>query len=366
MTVMAAFREAVNEGLRRGLHTGVQLCVMLHGKEHFNGAFGEAAPGRELTAEHLMPWRSAGKPLTALLLLKELQQREIPLSTPLASLLPEAASTDKASISMHALLTHTGGFPQVDTGWPQVSWDESIRRVLHEPCTLPAGTAAYHPQSSWFLLGEILRRFAGGGLSFTEVLQRDLLQPLGLSDVYCGIPAEELPALSERLPSLYERDRGQLVPAPWGTPAWLIQSSPGSNLRGPVRQLARFMQLLLDGGRFPAAGQFAPEDLVRAMTTRQRIGEYDQTLQHKVDFGLGIICDSNAWGIETLPYGFGRWSSSRSFGHGGSQCALAMCDPERGLAVAWAANGFCGEGQHQRSNRLFQEAVYRDLGFADQ
>lgn len=365
MAALAAFREAVEEGIRRGLHTGVQVCVLLDDHEYFNGAFGESEPGRALTAEHLMPWRSAGKPLTALLLLKELQSRGIPLTTSLASLLPEAVDTDKAGCSLQSLLTHTSGFPQVDTGWPQAGWDESVQRVLQEPCGLPYGTAAYHPQSSWFLLGEILRRFAGGSLSFSELLQRDLLGPLEMTDVWCGIPEGQLSALSDRLPGLYERERGQLIPSGWGTSAWLTRSSPGSNLRGPVKQLARFMQLLLNGGEDSSGGRFVPEGVVRAMTSRQRTGEYDQTLQHIVDFGLGVICNSNAWGVETLPYGFGRWSGSGSFGHGGSQCALAMCDPERGLAVAWAANGFCGEGQHQRRNRLFQDALYRDLGFAD-
>ncbi|MGV2337113.1 MAG UNVERIFIED_CONTAM: hypothetical protein LVR18_24495 [Planctomycetaceae bacterium] len=52
------------------------------------------------------------------------------------------------------------------------------------------------------------------------------------------------------------------------------------------------------------------------MTARHRVGAFDQTLQHIVDFGLGVICNSNVWGVDTVPYGFGRWSSSGAFGHG--------------------------------------------------
>lgn len=366
MTLLTTFQEAVADGIRRGLHTCVQVCVLLDGHEYFHGAFGETEPGRALSTEDLMPWRSAGKPLTALLILKHLDAHRIPLSTPLASLLPEAAATDKAAISLMSMLTHTAGFPQIDSGWPHASWEQSVQRVLEQPCGLPDGTAAYHPQSSWFLLGEILRRLAGGSFSFAELLRHDLLEPLGLSDVYCGIPEEQLPGLANRLPQLYERERGQLIPAAWGTPAWLTRSSPGSNLRGPVRQLAQFMQLLLSEGMTEDGREFVPAELVRAMTARHRVGAYDQTFQHIVDFGLGVICNSNVWGVDTVPYGFGRWSSSGAFGHGGAQCALAMCDPERRLTVAWAANGFCGEAQHQRRNRMFQDALYKDLGFADE
>jgi CubicO group peptidase (beta-lactamase class C family) len=125
------------------------------------------------------------------------------------------------------------------------------------------------------------------------------------------------------------------------------------------------MELMMRGGRLLDGTEYVSGATVSSMTLRRRVGAYDQTLQHVVDFGLGVICNSKRYGVDTVPYGFGRWSSEGSYGHGGSQCSLAMCDPERELVVAWAANGFCGEGQHQRRNRLMQDALYRDLGFAD-
>ncbi len=45
---------------------------------------------------------------------------------------------------------------------------------------------------------------------------------------------------------------------------------------------------------------------------------------------------------------------------------MGFCDPDTKLVVAWAANGFCGEGQHQRRNRAINEAVYQDLGLTQQ
>ena len=98
------------------------------------------------------------------------------------------------------------------------------------------------------------------------------------------------------------------------------------------------------------------------MTARHRIGEFDQTLQHTVDFGLGVICNSNKYGVETVPYGFGQYCSSSAFGHGGAQCSMGFCDPERRLVVVWSANGFCGEGLHQRRNRMINNAICVDLG----
>jgi CubicO group peptidase (beta-lactamase class C family) len=230
------------------------------------------------------------------------------------------------------------------------------------------GTAAYHPQSSWFLFGEILTRTASSSgeaqHSFADVLKQELLDPLSMSETACGIPTERLDKFTGRLPTLYERDKGQLRPSPYCETPWLTRPSPGGNLRGPIRELGTFLEMLRRGGKTVDGREMVSAATIQQMTSRQRVGQYDQTLQHVLDFGLGVICNSNRYGVDTVPYGFGRYSGEGAFGHGGSQCSMGFCDPEHGLVVAWSANGFCGEGQHQRRNRMINEAIYRDLAIA--
>merc|ERR1711916_322324 len=67
-------------------------------------------------------------------------------------------------------------------------------------------------------------------------------------------------------------------------------------------------------------------ETVDLMTSRQRVGAFDQTLQHVVDFGLGVIVDSNRYGAETVPYGYSRYCSERTFGHGGSQSSIGFAE----------------------------------------
>jgi CubicO group peptidase (beta-lactamase class C family) len=119
--------------------------------------------------------------------------------------------------------------------------------------------------------------------------------------------------------------------------------------------------MFLRQGRLPDGTRLTSADTVSLMVSRHRTGQFDLTLQHIIDFGLGVIINSNQYGADTVPYGFGKYCSPNTFGHGGSQCSIGFCDPERELVVAWAANGFCGEGQHQRRNRAINEAIYRDL-----
>jgi CubicO group peptidase (beta-lactamase class C family) len=90
----------------------------------------------------------------------------------------------------------------------------------------------------------------------------------------------------------------------------------------------------------------------------------DRTFQHVVDFGLGFLVDSNRYGANTVPYGFGLHCSPRTFGHGGAQSSMGFADPEHGLVVAWAANALIGEPRHNARNRAINTAIYEDLRLA--
>ena len=356
---------AVQDGIDRRLHTGVQLYASVNGQAVVNAAIGESSPLQLMTSETLMPWRSAGKPLTALLLLQLIEAGRLKLHSTVAELLPEFAGTDKEDVTVFDMLTHQSGFPQMETGWPNSEWSESIRNIQNQPRLLEIGTAAYHPQSSWFLIGEILQRLESseGAVRFSEILQRQLLTPLDMSHSTCEIAHAALPTLAEKMPVMYERDKGQLVESSYCQIPWITQPSPGASLRGPVSELGRFYEMLLRGGTSSTGQQLVSTATIQQMTSRHRIEKFDQTLQHTVDFGLGVVCNSNKYGVETVPYGFGQYCSEGTFGHGGSQCSMAFCDPDRQLVVAWSANGFCGEGQHQRRNRMINNAIYEDLGF---
>jgi CubicO group peptidase (beta-lactamase class C family) len=105
-------------------------------------------------------------------------------------------------------------------------------------------------------------------------------------------------------------------------------------------------------------------EAVEAIVAGHRIGMYDHTFRHVMDWGLGFLLNSARYGEHTVPYGYGPHASPRTFGHGGSQCCTGFADPENGLAVAIAWNGRPGEAAHDRRLRETLAAVYEDLGLA--
>jgi CubicO group peptidase (beta-lactamase class C family) len=119
--------------------------------------------------------------------------------------------------------------------------------------------------------------------------------------------------------------------------------------------------MLLNGGELNGVRLLTPQS-VNLFTTARRVGMYDETFRHKIDWGLGFLICSKKYGYKALPYSFGPHASDRAFGHNGFQSSTAFADPEYGLVIAIAPNGTPGEPAHDKRLRHVLGAVYEDLG----
>lgn len=342
-------------------HVGCQLYVSRRGETLVNAASGEAAPGVPMTPDSLLCWLSSGKPITAIAIGLLWQRGMLQLDDPVADHIPEFGQHGKEHITIRHLLTHTAGFPLLDTGYPKADWQESLQTVYAAsvPSDWAVGhTAGYHVSSSWFILGELIGRLSGK--SFEQFVHDEVFQPFGISDAYFAISEEEASSLGNRLGWTWRRVGKELQPLDWHQPPRLTRASPGSSARGPIQELGRFYKAILEilkGGSSPLTPQ-----TVEALVSPHRVGQEDRTFQHIVDFGLGFLVDSNRYGPDTVPYSFGRHCSPRSFGHGGAQSSIGFADPEHDLVVAWAFNSLIGEPRHNIRNRAINTAIYEDLG----
>ena len=350
---------AIRAGIDRGWHTGMQLYVSQQSQGETT-EWGDADSGTPMTSSTLLPWLSAGKPITAVCVMRCIERGDFSLQTPIQHLIPEFS---EAEITIQDCLTHTADLKPVVTGWPQTPWNEIIHRVCHTSRVAreTPQRAAYDPVKTWFLLGEIIRRVDGRPIE--KVVREDIFEPLGMHDSWMAIPADRYAEIAPHLGAVYALKEGQLTITHGSSREIVSAPSPGSSCRGPASDLGRFYEMLLGGGvRATGGPRILQPETVAQMTSRHREGLFDATFQHRIDFGLGLILDSNRYGRETVPYGFGRHCSPRTFGHGGAQSSIGFCDPAYDLVVVLIANGCPGEVPHNRRFREILSALYDDLG----
>jgi CubicO group peptidase (beta-lactamase class C family) len=363
---LPATRQALEEGIHEGLHLGAQIYVSRRGEAVGDGAVGEDRPGVPLTGEHLMLWLSSTKPVGAVAIGQLWERGRLELEDAVAQHIPEFAANGKEGITIRHLLTHTAGIRMLDVGWPQEPWERIIARICAmkpEPRWVPGEKAGYHTASSWFIVGEIVRRV--DGRSFDRYAREEIFGPLGMRDCWVGMPMDRYLAYREegRIGAMWDTEKPGPPPHDWDTPERCTSINPGGNGYGPMRELGRFYEMLLGRGSFAGRRLLLPQT-VEAFTTRQREGMVDATFKHVLDWGLGFIVDSKRYGADTVPYGYGHSASDRTFGHSGYRSSTAFADPEHGLAVALAFNGTPANGRHERRIRAALDAVYRDLGLA--
>jgi CubicO group peptidase (beta-lactamase class C family) len=361
---LAHTRALIEQGITDGLHPGAQLYVSLHGKVVADLALGESRPDVPMTPETVNLWMSSVKVIGAVAIAQLWERGLLDLDDRVSKFISEFAARGKEPITIRHVLTHTGGFRAVpDLQWND-SYEDAIARVCEaplEPRWVPGITAGYHPNSGWYVLAELVRRI--DGRRYENYVREEILQPLGMSDCWVGMPRDLYRAYGRRIGYLYDTtDAPAAKPASSGNSEEDAASvRPGGNGRGPIRQLARLYEMLQFKGRLPDAPRTLLPQTVEALTARQRAGVHDLTFKHVMDWGLGLIVNSDHYAPDTMPYSYGPHASPRAFGHSGHQSSCAFCDPVHGLVVSWLCNGMPGETKHDARQRAINRAIYEDL-----
>ncbi|MFI4861038.1 MAG: serine hydrolase domain-containing protein [Phycisphaerales bacterium JB063] len=415
--MLTRVRELIERGMADGLHIGGQVCVWRgeecvadfgvgvvdalagSGPEPSTSRDREGADPRRGTDESQGPlpdgrgssagnpirpdsialWMSSGKPVTAVAIAQLVEQGEVELDDPVAAFIPAFAAHGKEDITVRHLLTHTAGLRTADFRYPRDDWDTIIAAVCDrelEDGWVTGEKAGYHTQTTWFILGELVRLVDGRPID--QYVREMIFEPLQMRDSWMGMPTEVYDAYAEQ-------GRLMMMPntaaaGPGSKPSksavmsrdWSTRPRPGGNCMGPIRELARFYRMLLGGGELDGVCILRPET-VELFTSRQRKGMFDQTFKATVDWGLGFVLNSaehaplGAGGrrdLAKIPYGYGPFASRETFGHSGAQSSVGFADPGNGLAVGIVLNGTPGEAKHQRRMLPILTALYEDLGLA--
>jgi CubicO group peptidase (beta-lactamase class C family) len=355
--------QVIEQGIAESLHIGAQVYVSQRGQVLADDAIGFARPGVAMTSQTIMPWLSAGKPLAAVAIGQLRDTGRLGWDDPVEKFIPEFAVKGKEPVTVKHLLTHTGGFRWADFS-VTMPWETIIERICAaplEPRWVVGTTAGYHAHTSWYILGEIVRRLDPARRSYDQYIRSNIFSPLGMENSWLAMPPGQFQEYGDRIGELQITGSTHPTPVRFDRPEQAELCAPGASARGPVRELGKFYEMLLSVGQTTAGKQIVSRQTVAEITRRQRAGLMDLTFKHIVDWGLGFIVNSARYGEQTVPYGYGPHASPETFGHGGSQSSAAFADPRQGLVVALVFNGMPGESQHQNRLRNTLKAIYEDL-----
>ncbi len=347
----AVFERAEKE-VAEGLLPSPQIAIARNGRIAGMRTVGTVThQGREslATNDTLYCIFSSTKAITSAAAWLLIQEGKLSVDEVVADIVPEFGTNGKEVVRVEQLFTHTAGFPMAP--FPPADFLDRDRRLAHFArwrLNFEPGTRfVYHPSSSMYVIAEIIERRSG--TSYGDFVRTRIAEPLGLDDLWCGLPDE----LHERLAdithvgeALTEADYRRL-----GMPVPPLTEVTEANLQrfneAPVRragipggggtmgagELALFYQALL--GEIGGDEIWRPETI--AMAREVRSGDLRDPLFGKLaNRGLGLMIAGDA---ERNYRGFGHTNSEYAFGHGGAGGQIAWADPETGISLGYCTNG---------------------------
>ncbi|MDH3641563.1 MAG: beta-lactamase family protein [Gammaproteobacteria bacterium] len=357
---IAALLARVRREVDEGLLPATQVALARGGKVAVFESFGEAHD------DSLFCVFSATKAITSAAAWILMQEGKLDENELVADIIPEFAANHKHDITVEQLFLHTAGFPSAP--FKPLDWNNPITRVerfaqwqLNWP---PGSRYEYHPTSSMWVIAEIIERRSK--ISYQQFVRERIAQPLGLLDLYVGLPVAENDRVLPNVhvgEALTSADYTRLgIPEPPVTEVTEEAISnfndqevravgvPGGGGIMGAAELALFYQGLLHGGLPVASGAeiWSPETMAQAR--RVRTGDLRDPLFGKlVNRGLGIVIA----GDDEMNYrGFGRTNSAGTFGHNGAGGQLAWVDPATGLSL-----GYCTSGHDRNTLRQGRRGV---------
>lgn len=180
----AARAQSAFEKLRKAGFSGA-VVVRKAGRQIFAEGVGESTAGVPFSPERtVIDIASISKPITAMAVLKLVEEGKVALNDPLERWFPEAPA-DKRPITIRQLLSHSSGIvdiPEGITDYTPISGDAMAKLLLSAPLEFRPGERWSYSNGGFNLLALIVER--ASGRSFFDFLEREVFARAGVRASY--------------------------------------------------------------------------------------------------------------------------------------------------------------------------------------
>lgn len=137
---------------------------------------------------------SIGKSMTAVLLFQLIEDGKLALTDPIATWFPKLPEAQ--SITIEHLLTHRSGYfieAKGPLSGPYQAPQAEIDKLMDQSVLFCAGQGWAYSNVGYQLLGLILE--AVTGQSYRNLLEQNIIEPLGLNETHVNVPGEQHPLM---------------------------------------------------------------------------------------------------------------------------------------------------------------------------
>ncbi|WP_448623524.1 serine hydrolase domain-containing protein [Geodermatophilus sp. URMC 64] len=289
---------ALDEALET-TEVGIQVAAYVHGELIVDAFGGVADPetGRAVDSDTLFFPFSVTKSVTSTTLHLQAERGLVDYDAPITTYWPEWGRNGKEHITVRNVLTHQSGVPWMPEGvTPELKadWDWMIRGFEQMTPDYPVGTNCYHALGWGWIIAEIVQRTDPEGRPFAQFAREELLDPIGATDLFFGLPESE----DHRLATLVGGEIPESTPYPMffrGMPHEVHPSAaifnqeitrrtvdPGAGSITNARSMAAHFGLLANKGALNGVRLLSPERVEAFLTPRDNPDEIDRYLGMKV------------------------------------------------------------------------------------
>ena len=339
---IANLKATIEADIAADRYFGAVISVTRHGEPGLTEAigFGDEAHAEPLALNSVFSLFSLTKALTNVLVFRAIELGQFALTTRVSEVIPEFKGGVRERVTFEHLLTHSSGLPPVWIPKPGMfidRLDEIIEAICDNIRSLepPGERVHYSPLVHHALMGEAVRRCDPAGRSYRELLQDELLTPLGMQDTSIGVRSD----LAER--HVFPDFRGKPpqehlsrnVSGPQGAFADEKAEMPWVGGISTVPDLVRFAEMLRRGGTLDGQRIISPAML--ELATQNRTGDKPNELYKRIAINYGwepypayIGLGFGLAGEQIHPNLFGTLTSPGTFGNYGSGSTLFWIDPK--------------------------------------
>lgn len=304
----------IDEALERAQElgeVGVQVAAYQGEELVVDGWIGVAdeATGRPVDGDTLFSVFSVSKGFITTAVHLQAERGLLDVDAPIGDHWPEYAAHGKGAITVRHVLEHRAGVPQMPgdlTPEGLDDWDAVTQWLADvEPMVPPGERSMYHSLSYGHLLGEVVRRTDPQHRRFDRFLREEICDPLGLDDIWFGLPVEQEPRVATLTWGAAPPEQPQVAPNPirtammppavmpcpeiWNTRAIRSACVPAASGIMTARAGARFMALLANGGALGGT-RLLSEDRLLALTE-------PRSDPLEVDAGIGMVTTNGIGGF---------------------------------------------------------------------